>query len=70
MTGCKSDVGTLLKKEQSLLFTLHCMAHRLELGFKGVIEASSFMATFTELLFSIYKFYHSSALNRENHVPQ
>ena len=66
MTGCKSGVGTLLKKEQPLLFTLHCMAHRLELGFKGVIETNSFMATFKELLFSMYNFYHSSALNREN----
>ena len=66
MTGCKSGVGTLLKKEQPLLFTLHCMAHRLELGFKGITEANTFMATFTELLFSIYNFYHSSALNRDN----
>ena len=66
MTGCKSDVGTLLKKEQPLLFTLHCMAHRLELGFKGITEANIFMATFTELLFSFYNFYHSSALNRDN----
>ena len=66
MTGCKSGVGTLLKKEQPLLFMLHCMAHRLELEFKGITEANTFMATFTELLFSIYKFYHSSALNRDN----
>ena len=33
------------------------MAHWLELGFKGIIEANAFMATFTELLFSIYNFY-------------
>ena len=66
MTGCKSGVGTLLKKEQPLLFTLHCMAHRLELGSKGITEANTFMATFTELLSSIYKFYHSSAWNRDN----
>eukprot|EP00731_Ephydatia_muelleri_P034936 Em0087g5a len=51
MTGCKSGGGTLLKKEQPLLFTLHCMAHWLELGFKGITEANTFMATFTELLF-------------------
>ena len=55
--GCKSGGGTLLKKEQPLLFMLHCMAHWLELGFKGIIEANAFMATFTELLFSIYNFY-------------
>ena len=66
MTGCKSRGGTLLKKEQPLLFTLHCLAHRLELGFKGITEANTFMATFTELLFSIYNFYHSSALKRDN----
>ena len=30
------------------------------------IEANTFMATFTKLLFSIYNFYHSSALNRDN----
>ena len=66
MTGCKSGVSTRLKGEQPLLFTLHCMAHRLELGFKGIIGANSFMSTFTELLFAIYNFYHSSALNREN----
>eukprot|EP00731_Ephydatia_muelleri_P025501 Em0017g584a len=66
MTGCKSGVSTRLKREQPLLFTLHCMAHRMELGFKRIIGANSFMSTFTELLFGIYNFYHSSALNREN----
>eukprot|EP00731_Ephydatia_muelleri_P039293 Em1344g1a len=45
---------------------MHCMAHRLELGFKAVVGENSFMTTFSELLFSIYNFYHSSALNREN----
>ncbi|KAL5466710.1 hypothetical protein EMCRGX_G030858 [Ephydatia muelleri] len=36
MTGCKSGVSTRLKREQPLLFSMHCMAHRLELGFKAV----------------------------------
>ncbi|KAL5496177.1 hypothetical protein EMCRGX_G012415 [Ephydatia muelleri] len=66
MTGCKSGVSTRLKREQPLLFSMHCMAHRLELGFKAVVGENSFMTTFSELLFSIYNFYHSSALNREN----
>ena len=64
MTGCKSGVSTRLKREQPLLFSM--LAHRLELGFKAVVGANSFMTTFSELLFSIYNFYHSSALNREN----
>eukprot|EP00731_Ephydatia_muelleri_P028984 Em0020g628a len=34
--------------------------------FKGIVGANSFMTTFSELLFSIYNIYHSSALNREN----
>ena len=64
MTGCKSGVSTRLKREQPLLFSM--LAHRLELKFKAVVGANSFMTTFSELLFSIYNFYHSSALNREN----
>eukprot|EP00731_Ephydatia_muelleri_P001315 Em0001g1315a len=64
MTGCKSGVSTRLKREQPLLFSM--LAHRQELGFKAVVGANSFMTTFSELLFSIYNFYHSSALNREN----
>ena len=66
MTGCKSGVSTRLKREQLPLFTMHCMAHRLELGFKAIVGENSFMTTFSELLFSIYNFYRSSALNREN----
>ena len=66
MTGCKSGVSTRLKREQPLLFSMLCMAHRLELGFKAVVGENSFMTTFSEFLFSIYNFYHSSALNREN----
>ena len=43
--------STQLKREQPLLFSMHCMAHRL--GFKAVVGESSFMTT-SELLFSIY----------------
>ena len=50
MTGCKSGVSTRLKREQPLLFSMHCMAHRLELGFKAVVGEDSFMTTFSELL--------------------
>ena len=48
MTGCKSGVSTRLKREP-LLFLMHCMAHRLELGFKAVVGENSFMTTFSEL---------------------
>ena len=42
MTGCKSGVATVLKKEQPCLFTIYCMAHRLELGFKNFLDNFSF----------------------------
>ena len=58
MTGYNSGVSTRLKREQPLLFTMHCMAHRLELGFKATVGENSFKTTFSELLFSIYNFYH------------
>lgn len=66
MTGCKSGVATVLKKEQPCLFTIHCMAHRLELSFKTFLDNFSFTKSLMECLEAIYKFYHNSSLNRSN----
>lgn len=38
MTGCKSGVRAILEKDCSSIFTIHCMAHRLELGLKDVTK--------------------------------
>ena len=62
--GCHNGIGARLQRNQPLLTSVHCMAHRLELAFKKVIQDNQAQFKVLEFLESIYKFYHNSSLNR------
>ena len=62
--GCHNGIGARLQRKQPLLTSVHCMAHRLELAFKKVIQDNEARLKVFEFLDSIYKFYHNSSLNR------
>ncbi len=62
--GCHNGIGARLQRNQPLLTSVHCMAHRLELAFKKVIQDNEAQLKVLEFLESIYKFYRNSSLNR------
>ena len=62
--GCHNGIGARLKRKQPLLTSVHCMAHRLELAFKQVIQSNEAQLKVLGFLENIYKFYHNSSLNR------
>ena len=62
--GCHNGIGARLKRKQPLLTSVHCMAHRLELAFKQVIQSNEAQLKVLGFLENIYKFYNNSSLNR------
>ena len=67
MTGRKGGLGALLQKDSPSLTVIHCLAHRLELGFKDVSKSKSGQIhekLVDTLLLGLYYFYHRSAVNR------
>ncbi|KAK3098982.1 hypothetical protein FSP39_024949 [Pinctada imbricata] len=65
MTGIKSGLGALLRKENPMILTIHCLAHRLELALKNMSKKCPlYRKTVDTLLLGLYLFYHDSSLNR------
>lgn len=65
MTGVKAGVGALLRKTQSSIITIHCLAHRLELSLKDSAKTVKlYDKTVNVLAMGLYYFYHNSSLNR------
>ena len=65
MTGIRTGVGALLKRDQSCLITVHCLAHRLDLSLKdGAKGIKLYEKAVSTLAMGLYFFYHNSALNR------
>ena len=62
--GCHSGIGARLQRKQPLLTSVHCMAHRLELAFKQVIQENEAKLKVLAFLDNLYKLYHNSSLNR------
>ena len=62
LMGCRRGVATQLRSEIPHLVVVHCLAHRLELCFKKVINASHFSSV-TTFLMDLYNMYHRSPLN-------
>ena len=62
--GSHSGIGARLQRKQPLLTSVHCMAHRLELAFKQVIQENEAKLKVLALLENLYKFYHNSSLNQ------
>ena len=61
LMGCRRGVATQLRSEIPHLVVVHCLAHRLELCFKRVINALHFSSV-TTFLMDLYNMYHRSLL--------
>ena len=66
MVGVRSGVVTRIKADVPHLLSVHCVAHRLELGIKDTINQVAYLKKVDGLLSSIYKFYSNSPLNWYN----
>ena len=66
MTGVRSGVVTRVKADVPHLISVHCVAHRLELGIKDSLKQVAYLAKIDDFLLSIYKFYSYSPLNWQN----
>ena len=66
MIGIRNGVVTKIKADVPHLISVHCVAHRLELGIKDSIKQVAYMAKVKDFLLSIYKFYSNSPLNWHN----
>ena len=66
MVGHRGGVSALIKRGIPHLMSIHCIAHRLELGIKGTIKDVVYHGVVDQLLLNLYKFYHNSPLNWEN----
>ena len=66
MMGQRGGVSALIKRDVPHLVSIHCDAHRLELGNKDAIKQVAYLASVGALLLSLYKFYHNSPLNWTN----
>lgn len=66
MLGKRGGLVKLLQDLQPSLIGVHCLAHRLELCFKKVIQGIPSAHKVNSFLLSLYLFYHNSPLNRSN----
>lgn len=60
LTGNKSGLATLLRRDRPHLVAIHCLAHRLELSFKDVVVKSKLYDKTITLLLGLYYLYRKS----------
>ena len=65
MTGKRSGLITLLKKDYPAIVGVHCLAHRLELCFRDVFSKDKSYDKLITLLLGIYYFYKRSSKQRK-----
>ena len=64
MVGAVSGVTTRLKRLNPEMLSVHCINHRLALGVSQAANTVPYLKKFEEILISIYKFYHNSAVRQ------
>ena len=64
MTGGVNGVSTRLKRLNPHMISIHCINHHLALGVSQAAKSVSYLNKFAEILVSIYKFYHHSAVRQ------
>jgi hypothetical protein len=60
LTGNKSGLAALLRRDRPHLVAIHCLAHRLELNFKDVVAKSKLYDKTITLLLGLYYLYRKS----------
>lgn len=69
MTGVKGGLGALLRTDSPTVYTVHCLAHRLELAYKDSSKGAAKMLhgkLFDTMMIGLYYFYHRSTVNRSS----
>lgn len=66
-TGMQNGVIALMRREISdTIVLVHCLVHRLELGYKDSIKGIKAYDKLMTMMSQIYTFYHTSPLHRAN----
>lgn len=58
--GVNDSVATRLRENRPYVMTVHCVAHRLELGAQSALKQNTTLNTIYEILKKIHKHYHYS----------
>ena len=66
MIGCKSGVSALMKEKNPQIVSIHCVAHKLELGVLDADRSIDYLHKFEDIVKSIYKFYARSTKRRRD----
>ena len=64
MTGRKDGVATRLRRLNSNLISIHCVAHRLALAAGQASQSVPYLRRFKEILSSLFYFYHNSSVRQ------
>ncbi|KAK2492976.1 hypothetical protein MC885_017740, partial [Smutsia gigantea] len=64
--GETNGVALLLREIQPRVLTVYCFAHHLELSYKMVFQSIPLYNDVSDLLHSIYHFYHNSPLHKNS----
>ena len=64
MTGRREGVAARLKRLNSNLISIHCVAHRLALAAGQASETIPYLRKFKEILCNLFYFYHNSAVRQ------
>ena len=64
MTGRREGVAARLKRLNSNLISIHCVAHRLALAAGQASETIPYLRKFKEILSNLFYFYHNSAVRQ------
>ncbi|KAM6470186.1 zinc finger protein 862-like [Liasis olivaceus] len=62
----QNGVAKLLKDIQPCVQSVHCLVHRLEIGYKVVLKSTPLFNVLTDLLKNLYYFYHDFPMNKSN----
>jgi hypothetical protein len=65
MMGKKTGLVTLMQHDHPEMISVHCLAHRLELAFKGVFKGDKLYTQLSTLLLGLYYFYKNSPKQRK-----
>lgn len=71
MSGQNNGLIALIRKDsKNHIFSIHCMAHRLELIIKHALETNKYFEKFEQIINELFQFYNNNALKRKSHLRE
>lgn len=71
MSGKSNGLKAIFREEvKHPVFSIHCMAHRLELVIKKAFNKIAYFDTFEEVVANLHKFYNVKAGKRKAHLKE